>query len=158
MKIRNRLWGAFGVLSLLLALVGAIAVNSNWKITRSFEGGKEHFRSLMVNAIYLSNEAKEAESFILAFLIEGDPVYRSEFLKMEEALRQHLSFLDQRAKIPEARAIINDLKQSVQRLSSTAAVLLDAYDQVERGGGVFTSQKFAKELRALNDASAALTG
>ncbi len=156
MKIRYKLWSAFAALSLLLVFLGVISINSNRLIVKSFEGGEEHFRSIVESAIHVSNEAKQAESLLLSFLMVGNQPDRSDYLKVEESLRYRLAYLKQSVEIPAAKTILVELNAASQRLFSAAAFLLDRYDQATEGGEKFNLQKYASQLKAFDDASAAV--
>lgn len=156
MRIQWKLWAAFGALTLLLASLGAVAIVSNQKVTRSFEGGEERLRSVVIEATRLSNEAKEAEGLLLAILAGADPAYRYQFSIVEDLLHQRLAALESEVAGPEALAILRDARSSMEQLSLSAAVLLSQYDTAVNEGRSFMPQMHARQLRALDDAAASL--
>lgn len=156
MKTQHKLWAAFAGLSFLLASLGVIATVANHRIVKSFEGGEERFRAIVMEATRLSNEAGEAESQVLAFLMAGDPVHRSQFYVSEESLRRRVSTLRQSLEGAEAMAILDEGEAALQRLSSAASRLMEEYDLSSSRGQGFSPRRSAETLRALCVAGAAL--
>ena len=98
MTIGKKLILGFVGLASLVVVVGIYGLNASKQITASFEGGDDHFRSIVATAIELSSCAKRAESHLMLSVTLHREADREEFYTQCEHLCEYIKTLDERVK------------------------------------------------------------
>ena len=129
MTIGKKLILGFVGLASLVVVVGIYGLNASKQITASFEGGDDHFRSIVATAIELSSCAKRAESHLMLSVTLHREADREEFYTQCEHLCEYIKTLDERVKTPEGRAILEDIKSERDKLRSAGNALLATHDE-----------------------------
>jgi PAS domain S-box-containing protein len=156
MTIGKKLFLGSILIILLVLAVGIYGLNASKEIAASFEGGEEHFRSIVSAATEASSYAKRAEGHLMLYVTLHDEADRENFFIQHTSLLEQVVILDERAKFTEARVILDNIKSNTDELVIAGNSLLEAYDEDMAKTGVFETEKYEELILALHDAASAI--
>ncbi|MFH0821427.1 MAG: HAMP domain-containing protein, partial [Pseudomonadota bacterium] len=141
----------------VVMLIGAaLSLVGVHRILESFEGGEEHFRSIVANAVQVADEAKGAEQHLMIYLLIGRREERERFEQIQTAVANASSTLDLTIRDPGARRIYAMIREDVLRIAATAKEILAAYDAFTAENRVFKISEHADAVTRFTDATAAV--
>lgn len=150
MRIGKKLTAGFIIVSLLVSFVGLIGLYANSSTIASFESGEGHFDSIVMASVEVSSYAKRAEGHVMLFLTLNDTADADKFSQRIASLRNYTSIIDQKAVNPEARKILEQIKNGTAGLQSVGESLIKAYKNESGTPGGFDFNKHKDEIRNLN--------
>ncbi len=147
MKLHYRLFATFAIIALLAGVVALYSLNATRQIIKVFEGGEEHFQSIIAAANEVGSQAKRAQSELLLFLGLRDAANRREFFRRYRAILQKTAELDSMVREPEGRKIVAALRKGSDDLFEAAQRVLAIYDQETLAGRDFDPVRHHQEIR-----------
>lgn len=156
MKIAHKLICSYGLVALLVGVVGFFGLTASRQIVKFFEGGEKHIRSIVAAATEISGYVKAAESRLMLYLTLHEGEDREKFLEKLEHLQDYISLLGNQLLNPEARRILEKIDSKSQELASVSQSLLKAHDNDIERKGEFAFSDYRELIRSLNENSAAI--
>jgi len=156
MKIRNKLILTFTAFTVIVAAVGILGLIATIEITKSFEGGEEHFRSIVSASTEVSSYVKRAEGHMMLYLTLHDAIDREKFFSRVESMKENIALLDSVVTIPEARAILDKIKFNADELLPVGRSLIEIHDKDMKDTGGFIADKHKGLIRSLNEVAASI--
>jgi PAS domain S-box-containing protein len=156
MKIRQKLIISFFSLAVIVAIVGFVGLIASRQITKSFEGGEQHFRSIASSATELSSYVKSAEGSLMFYIMLHDKIDKVAFFNKYLLLQKEISLLDGNIKRQEARMIFNEIKFYTEELLPTGKALISEHDKDIRTSGNFETEKHTPLIRSFNDLTSSI--
>ena len=156
MTIGTKLLLGFLCIALLVLLVGVAVLNASQEIVSSFDGGGQHFRSIVSSATEVSGLVKRAESQMMLFITLHDPAYKDELFAAQATLLEEIDILDENIKILEARIILDKIIVENDNLAIISESLLGAYDSDMTNTGEFVPENHAELIRGFHEAASAI--
>jgi len=156
MKIRQKLFVSFFSLAVIVAIVGFVGLTASRQITKSFEGGEQHFRSIVSSATELSSYVKGAEGSLMFYLMLHDNIDKATFFNRYLLLQKEISLLDANIKMKEARMILDEIKFYTEEFLSTGKALISEHDKDIRTLGNFQSEKHSSLIKSFYDLSSSI--
>jgi len=153
LTIVNKLTIAYISISLLIVMSGLLSLHAFFQIEESYEGGGEHFRSVMVAATEASSWAKQSESHLLLYILLGNEADRGNFHSQHAALVEQIAILDNRLRIPEAKPILSLIKSESDRTLILGNSLLEAYDIEMKTEGKSVPDKYEELIQEFHRAT-----
>lgn len=151
MKIRQKLIASFFSLAVIVAIVGSVGLIASRQITKSFEGGEQHFRSIVSSATELSSYVKSAEGSLMLYLMLHEKIDKINFFNKYLLLQEQISTLDRNIRMKEARMIVDEIKFYTKELLPTGKSLILEHDREISESGNFQTEKHAHLIRSFND-------
>ena len=151
MKIRQKLIASFFSLAVIVAIVGFVGLFASRQITKSFEGGEQHFRSIVSSATELSSYAKSAQSSLMMYLMLHDKIDKVTFFNKYLLLQKKISSLDRDIRMKEAKIILDEIKFFTEELLTAGKTLISEHDKDIRSSGNFEMEKNTALLRSFHD-------
>jgi PAS domain S-box-containing protein len=156
MKIRQKLIASFFSLAVIVAIVGFVGLIASRQITKSFEGGEQHFRSIVSSATELSIDVKSAESSLMFYLMLHNKIDKVSFFNKYLLLQKKISLLDKNLKMKEARMILDEIKFYTDELLPTGKSLISEHDKEIRTSGNFETTKHTPLIRSFHDLTSSI--
>jgi CHASE3 domain sensor protein len=128
MKITGKLIYGYGVIAIMVCLVGFFGLTATRQIVRSFEGGEEQIRAIVASANEVSGFVKRAENELILYLTLNDEADKEKYLNRLDSLQKEISFLYEKVEIPEARRILDKINIETIKLAPISDSLLRAYE------------------------------
>ncbi|MFC2006181.1 ATP-binding protein [Chloroflexota bacterium] len=153
LTVVNKLIIAYIGISLLITISGSISLNAFLQIEESFEGGEEHFSSIVIAATEASSWAKQAETHLLLYLITNTEGDREEFHSRHTALLEQIAILDDGVRVPEAQSILSLIKSESDRTLILGNSLLEAYDIEVKTEGRFEPAEYEELIQEFHRAA-----
>jgi PAS domain S-box-containing protein len=127
MKITGKLIYGYGVIAIMVCLVGFFGLTATRQIVKSFEGGEEQIRAIVASANEVSGFVKGAESHLILYLTLNDEADKEKYFKRLDSLQKEISFLYEKVEIPEARRILDKINIETIKLAPINDSLFLAY-------------------------------
>jgi len=156
MKIRQKLIASFFSLAIIVAIVGIVGLIASRQITKSFEGGEQHFRSIVSSATELSSYVKSAQGSLMLYLMLHDKIDKVTFFNKYLLLQKKISILDGDIRMKEARVILDEIKFYTEELLPTGKALISEHDKDIRTSGSFEIEKYTPLIRSFHDLTASI--
>jgi PAS domain S-box-containing protein len=147
--------GGFLTVAFIIAVVGFYAFSISKQITKSFEGGKKHFRSVTTSATQLSSYVKRAEDHLMLYLALHREINKQKFTKRVASLYEQISILDSQVRNPEARSTLDKIKLSTSEILPLGNALIDSHDRAIEKTGRFDIEKYQETVIKLHNATSA---
>jgi PAS domain S-box-containing protein len=151
MKIRNKLILTFTAFTFIVAAVGILGLIATIEITKSFDGGEEHFRSIVSASTEVSSYVKRAEGHLMLYLTLHDVNDRELFFSRFEAMQEEIALLDSIIGMHEARDIFEKIKFNADELLPVGRSLIEIHDNEMKEKGSFIADNHMGLIRSLND-------
>lgn len=153
MKIGYKLLLAFSGLTLLVGVVGFIGLYMSQRVLDAHEGGEEHFRSIVENAVAVTHAVKECETQqYLNAMLQHEPIDQ-EVASWQQDLKERVCLLEDWVKIPEAKDIVAEIESNVEKFLSSSAMLAKVYSEDIETLGKFDFERHKELAQELNDLS-----
>jgi PAS domain S-box-containing protein len=153
MTIKRKLISGFLAVAILAGVVGLFGLSASRQIVRSFDGGEEHFRSIVSAATAVTSYAKRAEGHLLLYLTLDSEEEGQKFYQRYESMRNEIAILDNEINVPEARQILENIKSIENRILKNGVQLIRVHDRDLRESKKFRPESYTVEFRRFHDAA-----
>jgi PAS domain S-box-containing protein len=153
MTIKQKLISGFLAVAFLAGVVGLFGLSASQQIVRSFDGGEEHFRSIVSAATAVTSYAKRAEGHLLLYLTLDSEEDRQKFFQRYESMKNEIAILDKKINVPEARQLLENIKSIEDQILERGVQLIQDHDRDLRESKKFNSESYGAELRKFHDAA-----
>lgn len=151
MKIRHKLFVSFLSFAIIVAIVGFVGLIASKQIILSFEGGEQHFRTIVSAATEVANSVKRAESNLMLYLLLHDKIDKVKFFNRFLSLKEQITLLDELVKIPEERIILDVIKFNANELLPVGKTLIETHDKNIASSGTFYPEDHKALLRSFHN-------
>ncbi len=101
-------------------------------------------------ATEVSSYVKRAEGHLMLFITLDDKKDKAKFTKRYNSLKENISILEDRVKLPEAKVILNKIKSKTDELFPLGIALIKTYEEDIKKTGYFRPQEHKELIKKIH--------
>jgi PAS domain S-box-containing protein len=126
-KLHHKLLAAFSLLACLAGMVGLYSLHGTRQIIRSFEGGDDHFRTIITASTELASYTQRTKGHLFLYLTLHQPEDLRKYYARSEKMLDRLALLKKTVLVPEGKKLLDRIDANVEHFLGAGDVLIEDY-------------------------------